>query len=102
MAGNDRIWRHHGKILDLWGTRYTLRDQVHAIPVMTRAIWGSGDGTVPLRGIRAGLATIPQHDLVVLPGLGHSPHLEAPEQFAHAALEFLARGSELPVIVSED
>lgn len=86
--------RAFNTILDLRGAHFTMQDQVAGIHTPTRIIWGEQDGTVPIGIVRAGIRAMPNAELVVLPGLNHSPHLEAPAVFARAALEFLARGTE--------
>ncbi len=85
------------EIVSLGGVHFTLRDRVREIQTPTRAIWGAKDQVVPLNGARAGLETMPNAEIVVIPGAGHSPHFEQPQAFARVALEFLARGSETPV-----
>ncbi len=93
--------RAFNAFVDVRGVHFTLRDHVAAIQIPTRAIWGEHDHIVPLRDSRAGLATMPHADLVVIPRAGHSPHMETPQQFARLALEALARGTETPVTEQE-
>jgi pimeloyl-ACP methyl ester carboxylesterase len=93
--------RAFNAFVDVRGVHFTLRDRVAEILAPTRAIWGEYDHIVPLRDSRAGLATMPHADLVVIPKVGHSPHTETPQQFARLALEALARGFEKPVTEPE-
>jgi pimeloyl-ACP methyl ester carboxylesterase len=46
-------------------------------------------GRYPELGRRAA-AAIPGAELVEVPGVGHIPHLEAPDRFERALVEFLA------------
>jgi pimeloyl-ACP methyl ester carboxylesterase len=85
------------QIVTLGGVHFTLRDRVKEILTPTCAIWGTRDGTLPLKESRPGLMTMPHAQLVALPGAHHSPHFEIPAIFARAVLEFLATGSEVPV-----
>ena len=89
--------RAFGEILGLGGVKYTLRDQVQRIHNLTRALWGTKDGVVPLRTSAAGIKLMPHAELVTFAGAGHSPHMEQPDAFARSVLEFLARGTETPV-----
>lgn len=90
--------RAFNKILDLRGAHYTIADLIPKLTVPTRLIWGERDGVIPIRVVRDGIEALPESDLVVLPKLGHSPHIEDPQAFSRVALEFLARGRETPVV----
>ncbi len=89
--------RAFNAIVGLGGVRYTLRDQVHTIPTLTRALWGTKDSVVPLATSKAGIEMMPQAEIVTFAGAQHSPHMEMPAPFAQSVLDFLARGSETPV-----
>lgn len=88
-------------ILTIGGVKYTLRDRVAAIQTPTLALWGTADHVVPLRDSRDGIQSLPHADLVTFPKAGHSPHMETPQPFARALLEFLARGVETPVTIKD-
>jgi pimeloyl-ACP methyl ester carboxylesterase len=89
--------RAFNAILGLGGVKYTLRDQVQRIQILTRVLWGTKDGVVPLSTAQAGIRSMPNAGLVTFAGAGHSPHMEVPNLFAASVLEFLARGTETPV-----
>jgi pimeloyl-ACP methyl ester carboxylesterase len=89
--------RAFNEILSLGGVKYTLRDQVHSIQALTRALWGTKDGVVPIGTSAPGIKLMPHAELVTFAGAGHSPHMEQPDAFARSVLEFLARGTEMPV-----
>ena len=55
----------------------------------TLVVWGDRDRVLPYRHLDAVSATVPHAHPVTLPGLGHVPQLEAPEQFLEAATAFL-------------
>ena len=88
-------------IFDLNGVHLTLRDRVPTIMTPTRAIWGANDPLIPLRYCQAAIATMPHSEVVIIPKVVHSPHMESPVLFAEHALEFLARGVEAPVTVRD-
>lgn len=85
-------------ILDLRGSHFTVASRLGELRPLTRAIWGQRDGIIPLTIAKASIQRIPRGDLVVIPDVGHSPHLEAPQTFARLVLEFLARGDEIPLV----
>jgi pimeloyl-ACP methyl ester carboxylesterase len=64
-------------------------DRLHGIP--TQLIWGDRDPAVPLPSAYELQKALPGSELVVLPGIGHLPYEEAPEEFNRILLEFLAR-----------
>jgi pimeloyl-ACP methyl ester carboxylesterase len=75
------------------GDEVALRKNVHALAssgLRVSLIWGERDAVTPLAQAEYLRATIPGADLRVVPGVGHIPHLEAPEAFARALAETLA------------
>ncbi len=53
-------------------------------------VWGDHDGVIPVEhGIRAHEA-IENSRLEILEGVGHFPHVEAPEVFTAALLDFMS------------
>jgi pimeloyl-ACP methyl ester carboxylesterase len=58
------------------------------VPMMI--VWGDKDGVIPVEhGIRAH-ESIENSRLEVLEGVGHFPHVEAPEQFTSSLLDFMS------------
>jgi pimeloyl-ACP methyl ester carboxylesterase len=66
--------------------------------VPTLLVWGSKDRTMPLRIGRRYLRLLPDAELVTIPGAGHSPHLERPDEFAALLRDFV--GKHAPVTAS--
>jgi pimeloyl-ACP methyl ester carboxylesterase len=64
------------------------RDLLPRIAVPTLLIWGELDARSPLRVARQFQATIPQAELVVIPGAGHVCQLERPERVNEAVRSF--------------
>jgi len=56
----------------------------------TLLLWGEEDPLVPVRYGRAAAAAIPGSRLVVLPGVGHIPSIEAPRDFVRILTDFAA------------
>jgi pimeloyl-ACP methyl ester carboxylesterase len=64
------------------------RDLLPRITVPTLLIWGELDARSPLSVARQFQETIPETELVVIPGAGHVSHLERPEQVNDAVRKF--------------
>jgi len=70
-----------------------LLDRLHRITAPALLIWGEQDRFVPLANGRAYEANLPKAALKVLPGVGHSAILEAPEQCMALIAPFLSTGA---------
>jgi pimeloyl-ACP methyl ester carboxylesterase len=66
-----------------------LRDACEAIKAPTLPLYGSGDTRAPLEVAYDLNHRIPGSQLVVLPGVGHLIHIEAPESFDQQVRLFL-------------
>jgi len=64
------------------------REMLHGLPHPTLVIHGAED-LIPLASSREWASTLPNARLLVIPGAGHFPHLEAPEIFFPAVDQFL-------------
>jgi len=56
-------------------------------------IWGENDKLVPLKNAYIFKEKIENSKLVILPKIGHSPHLETPEKLAEIILKFFNQSS---------
>lgn len=63
---------------------------LRSIKAPTLLLWGQKDAMIPLANADDYLKALPNRKLVVLPGLGHLPHEEAPEISLVSVTEFLA------------
>jgi pimeloyl-ACP methyl ester carboxylesterase len=61
------------------------------IRVPTLLLWGAKDAIIPVANAADYQKSLPQSTLVVLPGLGHVPHEEAPAVSLPVVREFLSR-----------
>ena len=59
-----------------------------AAPVLL--LWGEDDELIPVRYGHAAAAAIPGSELVVLPGVGHIPSIDAPRDFVRILTDFAA------------
>ena len=64
------------------------RDLLPRIAVPTLLIWGELDARSPLSVARQFEETVPETELIVIPGAGHVSHLERPEQVNDAVRKF--------------
>ena len=60
------------------------------IATPTLLLWGEDDELVPVRFGHAAAAAIPGSQLVVLPGVGHIPSIDAPGDFVRILTDFTA------------
>jgi pimeloyl-ACP methyl ester carboxylesterase len=87
MAANRAALRVYG------GARMAdpgLRDRLAAIACPTLVIWGEADRIVDPGYGRAYAAAIPGARFELLPGTGHLPQLETPEQLVRAVRDFIS------------
>jgi pimeloyl-ACP methyl ester carboxylesterase len=68
---------------DLW-------EYVRRIQAPTIYILGGASTIVPLETQEQLKKTLPDCRIVIIPGLGHYPHLEAPEEYVRIVQGFLA------------
>lgn len=66
-----------------------LRSRVHAIETPTLLVWGDRDWTVHLRYGKMLARAMPNAQLLILPGVGHVPMLQAADSFNRAVAQFL-------------
>ncbi|MDD2731768.1 MAG: alpha/beta hydrolase [Candidatus Pacebacteria bacterium] len=52
-------------------------------------VWGKRDKIVPVEYAKVFSDSIKGSELIIMPDIGHSPHLEAPEELAKAILKFI-------------
>lgn len=65
----------------------TLEERLSGLPIVTHVLWGELDRAVHVRSVDVLMGLLPQSDRTVLPGIGHMPMIEAPEE---TALDYLA------------
>jgi pimeloyl-ACP methyl ester carboxylesterase len=70
---------------------YSLRNRLHRITPAALVIWGENDHMVPRAHGETYAKQIPNAKLTVIPGAGHSVHVEKPEETAQLVLDFLAQ-----------
>lgn len=70
-------------------TTHDVRRQLGEISAPTLVIHGEADTTIPIRAANTLAGRIPNARLLSLPGIGHLPQWERPEEFNAAVLAFL-------------
>ncbi len=68
------------------GQREVLLDRLPLLEVPTLLVWGERDRVLPESQARDAVSRLRKGSLVVIPGCGHTPHIECPDPFL-AALE---------------
>ena len=68
-----------------------LLPELSKIQTKTLIIWGDKDRMVPVKYAYIFKEKIENAKLEILPKIGHSPHLEAPENFSEIIINFLEK-----------
>lgn len=76
--------------VDVFGQREVLLEQLPRLAMPTLVVWGEHDSVFPLSQAREAVARLSRGKLAVIPGAGHMPHIEQPEQFVDTVCPFLA------------
>jgi pimeloyl-ACP methyl ester carboxylesterase len=78
-------------VIDPGGQIVNARDRLYlAGHIPTLIVWGDQDGVIPVEHAYTAHELIPASRLEILEGVGHFPHVEAPEVFADTLLDFMA------------
>ena len=72
-----------------WMHNTKLKRRLHRVKAPTLFMRGASDGLVSGDYLKAYAALLPNARMLTIPAAGHAPHLEQPEAFASAVLEFL-------------
>lgn len=91
-------WPHHvadamARVRATFAEGFDFRPEIRMIAAPTLIIHGARDG-IPLASSEELCELIPDAQLVVLPEVGHLPHVEAPDEFARAIAGFLGPESK--------
>jgi pimeloyl-ACP methyl ester carboxylesterase len=70
---------------------HSLKNRLHRITAPALVIWGEHDRLVPRQHGETYAERIPSAKLTIIPGAGHSAHVEKPEETADLIQEFLKR-----------
>lgn len=78
-------------VIDPGGQTVSAMDRLYlAAEVPTLIVWGADDSIIPVAHGHAAQAAIPGSRLEIFEGVGHFPHVEAPERFVEVLRDFLA------------
>ena len=69
---------------------YSLRNRLHRITSPALILWGEKDHFVPRSHGETYAERISGAELTIVPGAGHSAHVENPEETAQLILKFLS------------
>ena len=78
-------------VIEPGGQTVNALDRLYlAAHLPTLVVWGERDDIIPVSHAHAAHAAIPGSQLAILEGVGHFPHVEAPERFTAVLADFLA------------
>ena len=78
-------------VIEPGGQTVDARDRLYlAARVPILIVWGDRDGVIPVSHGREAHELIENSRLEILEGVGHFPHVEAPNRFADVLLDFVA------------
>lgn len=117
LASRERIDRamaiagkpHHGAVMlatavelaTARGVKAGWRRQLAAFaalhPRPTMVMWGDQDKVLPAHHLEEARRVLPHAETHLLPGIGHMPQIECPDEFAALLLPFLDRASRTAV-----
>lgn len=77
-------------VIDPGGQSVSARDRLYLASHMpTLIVWGDQDRIIPVSHAYDAHAAIPDSRLEVIEGVGHFPHVEAPDRFVEILVDFL-------------
>lgn len=89
-ALRQRLFRGDPAVIAAYALgEHDFSEALRRVTAPTLLIWGGDDKVAPLRTGQLAAATIPGARLRVLPGVGHAPQLQVPEQFNAIVLDEL-------------
>jgi len=71
-----------------------LNGVIHGLPTPTLIVWGEEDRVLSVGAVPLLQSLLPNAEAIVMPGVGHAPMIERPEQSAEDYLRFRARIAE--------
>lgn len=78
-------------VIEPGGQTVSALDRLYlAAHLPTLIVWGDRDDIIPVEHAAAANAAIPDSRLALLAGVGHFPHVEAPDRFLAVLTDFLA------------
>lgn len=78
-------------VIDVGGQTVSATDRLYlAARVPTLIVWGERDAVIPVEHARTAHRAIESSRLEVMGGVGHFPHVEAPDGFNEVLVDFLA------------
>jgi len=78
-------------VVDPGGQSVSARDRLYLTTAMpTLIIWGDSDHIIPIEHAHQAHASMPGSRLEIFHGVGHFPHVEAPQRFVEVLSDFIA------------
>jgi pimeloyl-ACP methyl ester carboxylesterase len=76
-------------------TGYSVEDKVAGLAVPTLIVWGEEDRALHRGGAEILHRLLPRSEVILMPGIGHLPMLEAPQRSAEDYLRFRSQWSRI-------
>jgi pimeloyl-ACP methyl ester carboxylesterase len=90
-ATRDAFMRTLRSVVDRGGQTVSARDRLYlAATVPTLIIWGGRDPVIPVSHAHEAQELMPGSRLEILEGVGHFPHVEAPDRFVDILEDFIS------------
>ena len=96
-AACDNYPLHTRIFHDLLATPFAIEDVVAGLETPTLLVWGDRDRVLDVSGAEILHRALPRSQLVIMPGIGHIPMIEAPRR---AAADYRAFRAALPTDVA--
>jgi pimeloyl-ACP methyl ester carboxylesterase len=90
-AGEDAFLAASRSLMRVVGPRWRYWETMASVQVPVLLIAGDADRLVPVASTRQAAARNPRWETVILPGVGHTPQLEVPDQVIGTIRDWLAR-----------
>jgi pimeloyl-ACP methyl ester carboxylesterase len=77
-------------VVDAGGQSVSARDRLYLAAAMpTLIVWGDNDPIIPMSHGEEAAEVMPGSRLVIFEGVGHFPHVEVPDEFVAALVDFV-------------
>jgi pimeloyl-ACP methyl ester carboxylesterase len=88
-------------VIDRGGQAVSAANRLHlAAEVPTLIVWGGADPIIPVEHAHEAHAMIAGSRLDIFDGVGHYPHVEAPERFAALLIDFIETTAPAQITIS--
>jgi 4,5:9,10-diseco-3-hydroxy-5,9,17-trioxoandrosta-1(10),2-diene-4-oate hydrolase len=76
--------------VSLFSQHVVVLDDLPRLQMPTLVVWGAQDLVFPKQQAEAAVSRLQKGQLALIPNAGHLPHMEQPDRFAEAVIQFLS------------